>query len=203
VEYALRQFSHFKIEFNKDGGSSSHDKHFSIRRYLGKFRNDMLCKGIDVAKFFKFCFVRNPWDRLVSNYEYLKDVNSDGPRTDYGYASFKDWILGRPSQGKGEELGVWIDRFRCPDNNAAIPTQISTIKVQNKVQMDFIGRFENLQEDFNKVCEHINVEKQQLPRKVKSAHVHFSQYYDNETKRIVAEQFAEDINFFNYDFPKS
>jgi hypothetical protein len=69
-------------------------------------------------------------------------------------------------------------------------------------EADFVGRFENFQEDFNKVCDMISIERIKLPhpKKWKTKHLHYSEYFkDKEFTERVTEFYKKDFERFGYD----
>ncbi len=126
-------------------------------------------------EYFKFTFVRNPFEKIVSQYHYnrhkfgLKD------------STFKEYVK---AWSEGQKISTY--------------PQLNLFYIDEK--LDFIGRFENLQEDFNTICDKIGIQQQQLPHKNKSKHKHYTEYYDDETREIVAQKYAKDIEYFGYKF---
>lgn len=127
--------------------------------------------------YFKFAFVRNPWDRMISNWKMLMSN-----------ISFVEFVKLYPYRNNlgciWHTLPMWTHIF---DNKG------------NKL-VDFIGKFENLQEDFNTICDKIGIPQKQLPHKNATKHKHYTEYYDEETKEIVAKKYAKDIEYFGYKF---
>ena len=122
--------------------------------------------------YFKFAFVRNPWDRLLSAYFYTFD------RLKNTSANFDRWIR----------------------SNLQPKYSMSQFKFTRGC--NFIGRFENLEKDFKFICDKIGLHSQQLPHKNKTNHRHYTEYYDDETRQLVAEKYAKDIEYFGYEFGK-
>jgi len=197
------------IHLQKTGGSSIHTllKQLKLvkngKNYLmGKISSDVFAKAFpytnywhhlkasDVTKivsaevwntFFKFTFVRNPWDRALSIFCYAKQSTNNPSSVHYGKSypdKFEDWLRQFPGQ---DQYGFIAD-------------------VNGKLLADFVGRFETLEQDFKRVCKITGLPNINLPHMRKSAHKHYSQYYTEETKQMVAQRSKKDIEFFGYTF---
>ena len=159
--------------------------HPTFQQYCDKYK-----QSIDYTKIIS---IRNPWDRLLSTFYYLK-----GGGNGYFYdielkkifniyeTNFKDWVVHFLKEAL--ELNLPINHFK------PISFYIS------KKDIDYVIRTENIQEDFDIVCDKIGIPKQELPYINKSKHKHYTEYYDDETKQIVAEKYAKDIEYFGYKF---
>lgn len=129
------------------------------------------------SRYFKFCFVRNPYERLVSAWSY--GFNST-PRFNVGSVSFKKFIK--------KHLDVWQ------------PIPINVVDFARGC--DFIFKYESLQKSFKKIAFSLNIRIIELPHVNETNHQHYTEYYDDETKQIVAEKYAKDIQYFGYEFDK-
>ena len=70
---------------------------------------------------------------------------------------------------------------------------------KGEIIVDFIGKFENLENDFQHICDRISVTVD-LPFVNKSEHKHYQSYFDDETRGIMRRWFWKDIERFNYKF---
>lgn len=137
--------------------------------------------------FFTFTFVRNPWDKFLSEYHYIKKFN--GCRcSEFAekFPTFKHFVIN--------------DGIRCCYLAHDIPQVDFVMDAETQKQTNFVGRFENLQNDFNIVCDKIGIPHLPLSHKNKGKHIHYAEYYDDETKEIVAKKYAKDIKYFGYEF---
>jgi|19_taG_2_1085344.scaffolds.fasta_scaffold00733_9 hypothetical protein len=132
----------------------------------------------ELEGYFKFAFVRNPWDRVVSACMYRQSDINDFLLNDY----VKD-IDGKkdPARHQMSQYDFLVDK-------------------NGKLKVDFVGRFENLQTDFDFVCDKLGISKHQLPHSNKTRHKHYSEYYSGDTKKMVAKRYARDIEYFGYEF---
>jgi|TARA_Y100000289_G_scaffold39201_1_gene38627 hypothetical protein len=132
-------------------------------------------KNNSIDDYFSFSFVRNPWSRHLSDFYFY------GGRKK---CDFKNFLLSPPED----------------DLSHAMPQFDFVYSPDGELLVDFIGRFENLQEDFNIVCDKIGIPPKKLPHKNTTKHKHYTEYYDEETKQIIAERYAKDIEYFGYKF---
>jgi hypothetical protein len=126
-------------------------------------------------EYFIFSFVRNPWDRFVSIACYL-DI---------------------PLIRMAKEFNTL--RKQEPLRSHSLPLY-GYAHCNGARFADFIGRFENLQADFDRVCKRLGLPRTRLPRVSRTDHEHYARYYDANVRRIVARLYADDIKAFGYRF---
>jgi len=155
---------------------------------------------------YKFAFVRNPYDRMVSFWAFYRNIGTSmtNVRRSAEMMSFDDWVkyLRKKSFAKmGEHPESLVPPWRWP--------QVSWIEKDGKQIIDFVGRYENLQEDFEYICKHIGLDKdsslwkghEQLEEFNKSGRLKdYRQYYTEESKKIVGWWFKRDLELFDYSF---
>ena len=132
--------------------------------------------------YFKFAFVRNPWERLVSEYEFILKSQTHGRHAQVKkLGGFKQFIHMQIPRRDAYQVNMLCDR-------------------QGTLLMDFIGKMENLESDWQTVCDRIGIPVQKLPRKKFIKREHFSKYYNDETRQLVARHWAREIELFDYSF---
>jgi hypothetical protein len=180
-------------------GDKARQSHFLLKSYLFFFKNQI--------NFFKFTVVRNPWDRMVSSFYYLKNKGGKNSQLDSEFyekfikdvPSFKEFIDKMISSSKYRENVLNCIHF--------IP-QYNFIERNSNISVDFIIRYENLQSDFERLKKilfkknhAIKFHLKKLPHLNKSAHKKYNLYY-SESYMIdfVYQIYKEEIDFFNYTF---
>lgn len=147
----------------------------------------------ELLSYFKFTFVRNPWDRLVSAYHFLKAggiTEADAKFFDEHLSEFYDfnefvleWV---------NEENIWLGQHFRP--------QVSYLEdKRKKLKPDFIGKFESIEQDYAYICNKLGVAGT-LPKTNQSNRMNFRNYYTPDTIEIVRRVYKKDIEGFNYDF---
>jgi len=170
---------------------SPRKKHFTYSEYLDNKR-----VGETVNKdYFFFAFVRNPFDRLVSQFKFTGKKWWKKAGLSQSSLCFENYV----KQIVACNLPFSVHRYNSKIKSDQTDKDWSQLQFLSE-DIDFIGRYENLQEDFNIVCDKIGIPKQQLPHKNATKHKHYTEYYDDETRQLVAEKYAKDIELFGYKF---
>jgi hypothetical protein len=149
-------------------------------------------------KYFTFTFVRNPWDRIVSCYEFCfkrknhpiyKEISKQ-------YDNFQEFLLE-------------IDKEKLIETQRFQP-QMNWVKSRRTGKffgIDYIGKFETLKESYKEICNHLNIDPLERPldflnvtesRNLRS----YEDYYKNNSKliNIVKDMYKEDIEYFDYKY---
>ncbi len=157
--------------------------------------------------YFKFSFVRNPWDRMVSEYKY---------RGHPMRMPFKTWLLKHlPPPGFTD---AWCH---------LVPQYEFLHDADGRLLADFVGRYETFQTDFDAVCDRLGIPPTPLPHENRSldaprirslndvkkrirrwlwtlrprnVHPHYTQDYDDESRAYVAQRYRQDVETFGYAF---
>lgn len=147
--------------------------------------------------YFKFAFVRNPWDRLVSC--YCDKIAEKSYRSGHiGLAKFPEIHKGMPF----DEFVRAVYAIPDKEANSHFRSQHESLcSPAGRVLADFVGRFENLYEDFAYVCKEIGMPEIELPHILRSERKPtYREFYDEETAVLVGERYDRDIELFGYAF---
>jgi hypothetical protein len=130
---------------------------------------------------FKFAFVRNPWDLLVSYWHYLqREPGHRRGRIARSLPSFAAYIDYEIRRGRFSQTGMLCDR-------------------DGRLLVDFVGHYESLAGDFAFICRRIGIEAT-LPRVNVGRRTDYREMYTPALAGRVAEAFAGDIERFGYEF---
>jgi len=181
------------------------------------------------SKYYRFAFVRNPWDRIVSWFLWSnRDCFHYNWKTAAGFGTWAnkqtEWGIGgghpKVQEGWYTSLKDDFERFVLSIENTKdkddydllikgnaykgkwIASQSTWIKnSRGKMVLDFVGKYENLEQDFKKVCTKLNIKYQPLAKaKVLYNRPHYSNFYNKKTKERIAKLYDDDIRNFNYRY---
>jgi Sulfotransferase family len=138
---------------------------------------------------YKFSIVRNPWDKVVSQYKYRERTNQTGMGK--RKIGFNDWVQ--------KTLGENKDRFYYDEPKMFLP-QVEWLKnYSGEIELNEIFRFENLNATIGKLSEVLGF-KVVLPHLNKTPGTPYKEFYNEKTVEIVADWYKEDLDFFGYKF---
>jgi hypothetical protein len=141
----------------------------------------------EMANYFSFCIVRNPWDRAVSMYHF--SLKNDlgrlyGLKTEMTFESFCELLLDYkddPYFIASQNQIEWMHGYFPP-----------------KIHL----RFENLKQEFTKMLLEYNIThiSPDFPHKNATNHKLYTEYYNTNTKSLIKQVFEKDIDTLKYTF---
>lgn len=165
----------------KHDPSPAIDKHSSIFVHLEKL-------GPEAGDYFKFSFVRNPWDRLVSAFHYIierrKELELVANHEDF--EGFLYSFIEEPSKY------LDIPYFR--------PQSSFLVDDKGEMPLDFLGRFETFEKDLSVVLREIGSRRMLFKHRKKSKRRDYREYYSAKSSKAVGEIYIRDIQNFGYSF---
>ena len=157
-------------------------KHNYYKKVLNP-KNKYIVTRKQYNSYFKFTFIRNPWARAFSWYQ---NVMRDEVHKRYfgikGKLPLTEFLKLYAGKGILMPQLYWIKDFK------------------GNISLDYIGRFEKLNDDFEAICRHLNISNIALPHKIKGGGKDYRKYYDNESIEIIRTAYQEEIKLFNYTF---
>lgn len=175
-----KQFAFFRV-FKVASGTLTHFFNDQVPDLISSRPNEI---PKEFKNYFKFAFVRNPWDRIVSCYFHKVMTEDD--------LAFQECF--------GKDFDYFVDYINQLDlitANRHIRLQTRLIPVKS---CDFIGKADNLVNDLQYVCNVLGLEMAEISHRHKTDHAHYSTYYNPRTKKIIAKKYKEDIETFGFTF---
>lgn len=143
--------------------------------------NELKIHNNQYSDYVKFTVIRNPWDRFISGWKYCNSTKN------------------KPLIHVLNDLPKRRHNPHDHDHLTRLQTDI-IYNNKNELLVDFIIRYENLQSDFDNLCDLIKKPKIKLPHLNKTEHGHYKEYFDEYSNNLFKNIYKKDINIFNYEF---
>ena len=134
-------------------------------------------------EYYKFSFVRNPYDRLLSEYSMFTQFEAFKNHPWNKYATFEDF-----------SKSIVTGKQAIPGN----PYHYYLTDTNDVLLVDFVGRFETLQDDFDTICENLGLQKTKLSHISPTSHKPFREHYTKEAFEMIYKIRKKDFQLFGY-----
>ena len=191
--------------------------HATATNMYGFFRNNFPEKQKSIIvlgekkwdEYFKFAFVRNPWDRFVSAYNFLKgggNKNEESLTIKHDlmdkHSGFKEFVCNEVL----EDSDVLNGECPLPSGKYRVYHFKSQFEIicnskKDRLLINNIYNFEQLQHGVDDIFKKTGIPQKPLLHLKKSIKTKpYTEYYDDETRKIIAFKYKKDIEHFNYKF---
>lgn len=157
---------------------------FTDRGYKQHWTYSELMNVYDLNEYFTFSFVRHPFDRIVSEYFYLKDMG-DSFVVD---KTFKQFALGAPYERDLGRIHIW--QHTRP--------QVDFIQYEGRLAIDYLGKFETLEQDWKNLQRFVNLPDLKSHSK-KIERKSYEYYLDDEIIFHLTNAYKEDLYLYKYN----
>lgn len=133
------------------------------------------------TEYFKFAFVRNPFDRFVSYCAFIRREDGAFER---------------------DPKAVMRAAIADPPNRHILfaPQSYFLTSFDGSIMADEIGRVEDMQVSYDRICARLGIPSETLERANTSNHGDYRQYYDEDMIKGVSQLYAKDLDLFGYKF---
>lgn len=150
--------------------------------------------------YYKFTFVRNPFDRLVSCYENKLHTDRESVGVTIKELIYDRYMMGY--LGKDRGFATFARRVcKIPDKYADrhfVSQSFGMLDGDGRLIPDYVGKFENFAGDFEVIREKFDLAPLPHYNKTSKVRKNWMDYYDLETARLVYERYRTDIEVFGY-----
>jgi hypothetical protein len=167
--------------FNKKWDKNDNDMLFLLGGNCTENVNEWDIYKNRYSDYIKFTSVRNPWDRFISGWKYCNSTKN------------------KPLIDVLNDLPKRENNPHDHDHLTRLQTDI-IYNNKNELLVDFIIRYENLQGDFDNLCDLIKKPKTKLPLLNTTEHNHYKEYFDENSNYIFSHIYKKDIVNLNYIF---
>ena len=131
--------------------------------------------------FFKFAFVRNPFDRFVSYCAFMTRAEGHFTRDPKGV--MRHFLTNPPAR-----------------HILFQPQHIFVTGPDGTLLSDDLGRVEEMQQSYDRIAERIGIPSQALEKVNASSRRDYREYYDQPLIDGVAKLYGRDLELFGYEF---
>lgn len=171
-----------------------------VKMQTGSLAN-LLERRPELNNYYKVSFVRNPYSRVVS--VYRSKICAQKP---FHVASIFIRYKGLRHNMPFKDFVYWLCQSSEGDDSTADRHWISQyqfIRNEGRWMIDYIARFENLKEDWNQICDKLDINPPELHNyslKTSRSPTSYRAYYSSDLQELIAERYSEDIRLLGYEF---
>lgn len=153
----------------------------------------------EYSDYFSFTFIRNPYDRVVSAYKYFRKLK-EGYRWYKRNSIISDAAKQMDFKGFVNHIPHFMNLMKREEGSFESGIHFQPFYYFIDQPIDFVGRFENIQQDYAAILSHLKLPAKPLPKTNSTNNLNYQQLYIEETKKLVYNIYQEDIEKYNYNF---